>query len=169
MSSKIEIIIKYNIDINKFRLYPTYDYRIIKSCCKSFKVACDENYIGVDDDLYSETHFRFALSQMKSGPGECWDEWSYEIHFCPFCGEKFNFEVKERISEIAKKIEKYNKQKTHFLKGLNKILLLIRYISKYDENPTKKDFVYKYGMNKFIWLLKDKVNKFGYYNYERVL
>ncbi len=151
ISSKIEIIVSYNINSQKFTTNPNYDYRIIESCCKSFKFACEEEFIGLDDDLYSEVHFRFALSKLTSYPEESYDSYSHDISFCPFCGKKIIFEVKEKISEIAKKIGNYNKRKTHFLKGLNKILLLIRYLSKYDKDPSKKEFIYKYGMNKFMW------------------
>ena len=162
ISSKIEIIVKYRTNITKFKASPVYSYRIIEACCKSFKVACEEEYIGVDDDLYSEVHFRFAISKVINYPGESYNSYSHEISFCPFCGKKITFEVKETISEIAKKIGNYNKRKTHFLKGLNKILLLIRFLSKYDTNPTEKEFIYKYGMNQFKWKNESKIKSYTY-------
>ena len=164
MYFKIEIGVRYGVNIKKFNTLPYYNYKIIEACCKSFKEACDEGYFGIDSDSYHQSHFRFGISKEVSYPGESWTDWcSRDINFCPFCGKKFIFEVKETISETAKKIGKYNKRKTHFLKGLNKILLFIRFLSKYDGNPTEKEFIYKYGMNQFKW--KNEKNKFKYYKY----
>jgi hypothetical protein len=116
--------------------------------CKRFKEAVEDGYIGFDNEPYTTTYFGLNIAKHTSYPEDSYNEYM-RIEYCPFCGSPININLEEEFRGKSKRILNHKARKSSFLKGLNEVLLMIILSNEKDK---AKRFVYKYGMNKIVWL-----------------
>ena len=125
------------------------EMELVRLCCRDFKEACSEGYIGLNKEEYRITHFGPHIKVGISYPEDSWEDYM-AITYCPFCGEKIEVVIEEIHDKITKSLQFYKNSKTTFLKGLNKVLL---HVKIHGINARRKEgkFLYKYGMDKIVW------------------